>query len=102
MTFIAPSGGVKSGVGYVVSGLFLVAGFDAKAGEECEGATEGVFKFPKNASDTPSQFDSAYWDAANKRVTTASSGNTKIGVFYDSYAANSTEAGVRLNGVAVA
>lgn len=101
VTFIAPTGGVTSGVPVVVGSLVLIPAFSAAATYECEGVTTGVFELTKLSTDTPAQFAKAYWDATNKRVTTTATGNTLIGVFMDALESGTTLANVRLNGIAV-
>lgn len=102
MTFIAPSGGVTSGSPVIIGSFFLMPAYDAADGEECEGATVGVFELPKKAADTPAQFSPAYWDDTNKHVTTTASGNKKVGIFGAAYANGDDSANVRLDGVALA
>lgn len=99
MTFTAPTGGVKSGVPLVLAALFIIPATDAIAGDECEGATVGVFELPKATADVAEQFAAAYWDGST--VTTVETDNKKIGVFIESYANGTDLAGVRLDGVSV-
>lgn len=101
VTFIAPSGGVTSGVPVVIGALVLVPAFSAAVTYECEGAVTGCFELPKKSTDVVTQFAKAYWDATNKEVTITATDNTLIGVFMDPLAAGTTKANVRLNGVGV-
>lgn len=101
VTFIAPTGGVVSGVPVVVGSLVVIPAFSAAATYECEGAVNGVYEVDKLSTDTPAQFAKAYWDATNKRVTTTASGNTLMGVFMDALLTGTSKAAVRLNGVSV-
>jgi predicted RecA/RadA family phage recombinase len=101
VTFTAPAGGAASGIPLVVGSLVVVPVLSAAEGYECEGVTTGVFEFDKLSTDTPAQFDKAYWDAINGRVTTTATGNTLIGVFMHALATGTDKAEVRLNGVAV-
>lgn len=101
VTFIAPPGGAVSGIPLLVGSLPVIPAFSAAVGDECEGVTQGVFNLPKHTTDTPDQFDKAYWDATNSRVTTEASGNTVIGVFMHALVAGTDIADIRLNGVAV-
>ena len=101
VTFTAPSGGVVSGQLVIIGALALIPAFSAAEGYECEGVTRGVFELPKTATDTPTQFAAAYWNATAGEVTTTASGNKKIGVFMDALEAGTATADVRLSGVAV-
>jgi len=101
VTFVAPAGGTVSGKGYLVGSLFVVAHFNAVAGDNCEGLTCGVVSLPKTAANTPAQFANAYWDDTVKEVTTNNTGTKKIGVFMKAYGSSDTEAEIRLNGVGV-
>lgn len=100
ITCVAPAGGVVSGGAYVIGSIAVVATTSAAAGADFEGCTEGVFRLPKVAGDTPAQFAKAYLKSDGS-VTTTASGNTLIGVFTKAYANGTTVANVRLNGVSV-
>ena len=59
----------------------------------------GVFTIAKLAADDMStQGTVVYWDNTNKRITTTSSGNTKVGVIVGAKLNGETTARVRLNG----
>lgn len=102
MTFTAPTGGAVSGVPLLIAAMLIIPAYNAAEGEECEGATVGVFELPKKAADTPAQFVPAYWDNTAKNVTTTASTNKKIGSFAFAYEAGTEVAQVRLDGVSVA
>ncbi|SEG12409.1 DUF2190 family protein [Marinobacterium lutimaris] len=99
--FIAPTGGAAAGIPLVVGSLVVIPVLSVPEGYECVGTVEGVFNLPKLSTDTPGQFGKAYWDATNGYVTTTATDNTEIGVFMEALASGTTEADVRLNGVAV-
>lgn len=101
VSFVAPAGGVTSGVPVVVGSLVVIPAFSAAAGYDCEGATTGVYDLPKKSTDVVTQFAPAYWDEANTELTVTATDNTLIGVFMDALASGTTEAVVRLNGVSV-
>lgn len=90
---------VLSGAGCLVGILFGIAAFDALSGATVELATEGVFDVTALSTDTASgtSLVAAYWDNTNKRITTTSSGNTKVGVIVKAKTNGETTARVRLN-----
>lgn len=101
VTFVAPSGGVTSGLLVIIGSLAVIPSFSAAEGYDCEGVAVGVFTLPKLSTDTPAQFAPAYWDATNERVTTSATDNTLVGVFMHALESGTPEADVRLNGVSV-
>lgn len=78
VTVPAPAA-VASGAGVLVGTLFGVAQTDADSGASVAIATSGVFDLVKVGSQAWTVGAAIYWDAANARCTTASSGNTLIG-----------------------
>lgn len=91
---------VLSGAGCLVGILFGIAAFDATSGSAVELATEGVFDITALSTDTASgtTLVAAYWDDTNKRITTTSASNTKVGVIVAAKTNGQTTARVRLNG----
>lgn len=59
----------------------------------------GVFTLAKLSTDTPAQGALVYWDAANSRLTTTSSGNTLAGKAFEAAGSGTTTMKVLLNGV---
>lgn len=57
----------------------------------------GVFTLPKLSTDTPAQGALVYWDTANSRITTTSSGNTLAGVAAVAAGSGETTVNVLLN-----
>jgi predicted RecA/RadA family phage recombinase len=90
---------VASGAGMLVGLIFVVAAFAALSGAQVEGVTKGVFDLTALSADTATVGAAIYWDNTNKRCTTTSSGNTKIGVATQAKANGDTTVRVRLNGV---
>lgn len=90
---------VASGAGCLVGILFGVAAYTALSGAPVELAMEGVYDLTALSTDTASgtSLVAAYWDNTNKRVTTTSAGNTKIGVIVAAKVNGDTTARVRLN-----
>lgn len=102
VTFLAPNPGVTSGVPVLIGGLFIIPTYTAATGAPCEGLVTGVVELPKLSTDTPTQFQTAYWDIAEGNVTTVvgtTPVNKKIGVFMDALVTGTTTADVRLNGI---
>lgn len=98
---VAPAGGVVSGEGVLINGVFVIPATTAAAGEDFNGHIFGEWNLPKTAADTPDQFVKAYWNDTNDEVTTTSAGNSEIGVFTEARGNGDTEAYVRLNGVGI-
>lgn len=76
----APAGGVVSGTAYKISAIVCVATVTAAQGETFAASTQGVFKLPVTAAETPSEGAKAYFKSDNTISTTAS-GNTLCGAF---------------------
>lgn len=90
----------SAGEGALIGATFGVAVTDLANGEVGTFALEGVFTLAKStaASSGGAQGAKAYWIAASKVVTAASSGNTLIGVFTGTCADADATCSVRLNG----
>lgn len=78
VTLTAPTGGVKSGDGFLVGAIFAVAAYDAAEAADVEGATIGVFDLPKDSS-VITQGEAIYWDNTAKKITGTAAGNTLVG-----------------------
>lgn len=91
---------VSSGGGALVGATFGVAVTDLANGEVGTFMLEGVFTLTKatGASTGGAQGAKAYWVAASKSISAASSGNTLIGVFSKTCADGDAICEVRLNG----
>lgn len=98
--FVAPSGGVVGGAGFLLGVLFGVVRHSAAQGVQSILDTRGVFTLPKAATQTPAPGAALYWDDSAKNVTTTVGSNVKIGVHIGLAAAGSADATlpVRLNG----
>lgn len=101
LTLVAPSGGVVSGVGYVIGSLFVVALVTAAEGATFTGMTEGVFRMTKAASGSGKAFtagEAIFWDnGSNKRWDKTASGLFQIGVAVEAAASDATTVLVRIN-----
>ena len=92
---------LSAGDGCQVGILFGVACGTYANGAEAElMVDDGVFDLTALSTDTASgtSFVLAYWDNTNKRITTTSAGNTKVGVIIATKINGDTTARVRLNG----
>ncbi len=92
LTFVAPSGGVVSGTGYLIGATFVVANATVAEGGLFAGSLTGVWSLPKAATITPAPGALLYWDNTAKNVTTTASGNTLIGRHAASAAAGASDA----------
>lgn len=79
---VAPSGGVTSGLIYVIGGQVWVAQTSADEGELFTGKNDGNWTLPA-ASHASNQavalFGPVFWDSTNARCTNVATGNTLIG-----------------------
>lgn len=98
LTVAAPYA-LASGDGALVGLIFGIACFTAANAAEVELATEGVYDITALGTDTAAIGAAAYWDNTNKRITTTSAGNTKVGVFTKAKANGDATARIRLNAV---
>lgn len=90
---------LTSGQGCLVgTALFGVATNDAGNGAAVELKTTGVFDISALSTDTGNAGARLYWDNANRRLTTTSSGNSFVGVLTATKANGDTTARIRLNG----
>lgn len=89
---------LTAGDGCLVGTLFGVAcGTYANGATDAELQLEGVYDLTALSTDTASVGAALYWDNSNKRLTTTSAGNTKVGVAILAKANGDTTARVRLN-----
>jgi len=99
LTIPAPAN-VSAGDPVMVGSLFGVAQGDALSGADVVIVTNGVFELTKLEAQAWTVGAKIYWDAGNSRTTTATSGNTLIGVAAAAAANPSTTGLVRLGIVA--
>lgn len=98
VTMTAPSGGVVSGIAYLIGALFGVAAVTAAEGESFEMSLVGVYTLPA-ASGASTDFTAGaklYWDDTAKKVTKTATGNTPVGYALADKATGGTTATVRL------
>lgn len=89
-----------SGQGALVGALFGVAEVDVLSGATANFLIEGVVTLAKNSAEAWTLGALIYWDDTNKRCTTTSTSNTRIGCAAATAANPSSTGVVRLNGVA--
>jgi predicted RecA/RadA family phage recombinase len=100
LTLTAPSGGVTSGVGYMIGGLFVVAQSTHLVGEKFGAISEGVVELPKSTTATShAEGDHVYWDNVNKLVKLSATGYFPIGVAVKSTVNSDTVVRVKLDNV---
>jgi predicted RecA/RadA family phage recombinase len=97
VTLTAPYA-VASGAGALITGIFGVAQDDIANAASGVFLTAGVFDLACLSTDTPAVGAVIYWDDTNKRCTTTSTSNTKIGAATMVKVTGSTTVRVRLNG----
>lgn len=100
LTLTAPSGGVTSGLGYLIGSLFVVATVTADEGEAFVGRVIGVVTLVKTTGQAWTEGLKLYWDNTAKKVTSTAGGNTLIGVASEAAASADATGNVRLDGVA--
>ena len=101
VTVTAPTGGVTSGSGVLIGGLFGIDAFDAAEGNEVEIATRGVFQLPK-AAEAIDAGNRVYFDPALGVVTDSDTTETAlIGACIKDAESGDASCLVRLDGVSM-
>lgn len=95
---------VTSGQGLLVGNLFGAASADAAINMPVETQLVGSLDFPKETGTGMSFAQGAlvYWDNTNRRMTTTSAGNKRVGAATVAATTSDTIVRVRLDGVATA
>lgn len=75
-----PSGGITSGVGVLIGGLFGVAEVTAAQGEKANIRTRGVVAIAKTSALAINEGDSLYWDNTNRVVNKTATSQKLVGV----------------------
>jgi predicted RecA/RadA family phage recombinase len=99
LTLVAPYQR-NAGEGALVGALFGVALQTVANAVAGEFAIEGVWTITKNTGEAWTQGALIYWDNTNKRCTTTSTSNTRIGCAAVAAGSADTTGVVRLNGIA--
>jgi len=92
---------VAAGAGALVGQLFGIAVNDVANAVVGEFSLTGVYDITALSTDTPAEGALVYWDNTNKRITTTSAGNSKVGTCVKTKLNGETTCRVRLNGVSV-
>lgn len=100
LTLTAPGGGVVSGNGYVIGGLFVVAEVTVGAGLPFSARTEGVVSLPKTSAQAWTEGQKIYWDVGNNRADSDGTLGMLIGVATAAAVNPSATGLVKLNGTA--
>ncbi len=80
VTLVAPSGGVVSGLGYLIGVLFFVAVTTEAAGDPVEGLIEGVVDLAADTGLVIDEGDRVFWDAGNDWVDKTLTAQQCVGV----------------------
>lgn len=98
MEFTAPSGGVTKGVPVLIGGLPVVPVDTVAAASLFRGAVNGVHTLPKTTTETWTETQPAFWDAANGKVSNDPTvGHLPIGSIAAAATSSDTTGVVRLN-----
>jgi predicted RecA/RadA family phage recombinase len=100
ITVPAPSGGIASGQGMIVGGLFGIAATSAPEGSSLEIATTGVFDLPKAPATVLALGDRVAWDDTAKVIAPPAAGLYPVGVAITAAGNGAVTVRVRLDGVA--
>lgn len=79
LTLTAPTGGVTSGVGYLIGALFVVALHYAVEGASFEGQCTGVWTLPKTSAQAWTEGVAIYWNGTAATTADGAGANTLIG-----------------------
>jgi predicted RecA/RadA family phage recombinase len=100
VTLTAPSGGVVSGVGYVIGSMFVVATSTVAETLPFEGQTDGIFVMPKAASGSGKAFtegEAVFWNNTLKQWDKTGSGFFQVGVVVAAALTTATTCVVAIN-----
>jgi predicted RecA/RadA family phage recombinase len=100
ITVPAPPGGIASGQGMIVGGLFGIAATTASEGSTVEIATTGVYDLPKAPATVLALGDRVAWDDAAKVIAPPATGLYPVGIAVTTAGNGVSTVRVRLDGVA--
>ena len=87
----APSGGVVSGLPYLIGIIFGVALFTAAEGAKFELRRRGVFRdLPKTTGEAWTEGAQLYWNAGTAKLTTTAGNNKKVAIATEASATGDT------------
>lgn len=99
LEFAAPSGGVTNGTPVILNSFFVIPQVTAAVGVRFPAYINGVHLLPKTTTDTWTEGQAAFWDAANGKVSNDSTvGQLPIGAIHLAATSSDTTGYVRLNG----
>jgi predicted RecA/RadA family phage recombinase len=100
ITVLAPAGGVVSGQGVIVGGLFGIAATTAPEAANVEIATTGVYDLSKAPATVLALGDRVAWDDAAKVIAPPAAGLYPVGIAITAAGNGAFTVRVRLDGVA--
>lgn len=100
VTVTAPNGGVVSGLGMIVGGLFGIAATTVPEGSTVEIATTGVYDLPKAPATVFALGDRVGWDDTAKAIAPPAAGLYPVGIAITAAGNGAVTVRVRLDGVA--
>jgi len=95
----APAGGVTSGEGLIVGGLFGIAAYSSAEGDPVELGTTGVYQLPKASAAVLAVGARVAWDNTAKNINVPGAGRFPVGVATEAAGNGITTVAVRLDGV---
>lgn len=101
LTLVAPSGGVTTGLAYLIGNLFGVALQTALVNENFVLQTQGSYTIPKLSTDVVSAGDLLYWDNTNRQLTKQPVGNYLVGAALSTSGSGATTVECRIDGTAI-
>lgn len=101
LSLTAPSGGVTTGVGYVIGAQFVVAADTVAETLPFNGEAVGVHALAKSGSLTFTQGEKVFWDDSAKACKKTASGYFLIGIATAAVGASDTTINVKLADVPV-
>ncbi len=101
LSLTAPSGGVLTGIGYVIDSLFVVAQASVAQTLPFAAIAAGVVDLPKLSTAVFTEGEKIFWDDAAKQCKESATGYFKIGVCVKAAGNPSSSVWVKLNSVDV-
>jgi predicted RecA/RadA family phage recombinase len=98
ITVPAPTGGIASGQGMIVGGLFGIAATTAPEGSNVEIATTGVYDLPKAPATVFALGDRVAWDDTAKVIAPPATGLYPVGLAITAAGNGAVTVRVRLDG----
>ncbi|MCL4189971.1 MAG: DUF2190 family protein [Rhodobacteraceae bacterium] len=96
----APAGGIVSGEGLIIGGLFGIAAYSSAEGDPVELGTTGVYQLPKALAAVLTVGARVAWDNTAKNINLPGAGRFPVGIATEAAGNGITSVAVRLDGVA--